>query len=111
MFIEKRKSGKKDKYYLVHTYRIGNKVKRISRYLGSNLTKNNLEKLKERAEKLILEHMKERHPFDISNHELRELKKYEKEINIEHLHKTLNWKQFAKDFTYNTNAIEGSTVT
>jgi Fic family protein len=111
MFIEKRKQGKKNKYYLIHTYRIGGKVKRISRYLGSNLTKSNLERLKKRAEKLILEHMKEKHPFDISDHELKELKKYEKEINIEHLHKTLDWEQFTKDFTYDTNAIEGSTVT
>ena len=81
MFIEKRKQGKKNKYYLIHTYRIGGKVKRISRYLGSNLTKSNLERLKKRAEKLILEHMKEKHPFDISDHELKELKKYEKEIS------------------------------
>ena len=111
MFVEKRKLGKNDKYYLVHTYRIGKNVKRVSRYLGSNLTKKNLETLKNRAEKLIIEQMKEKHPFDISDYELKELKKYERGINIEHLHKTLHWRQFTKDFTYNTNAIEGSTVT
>ena len=111
MFVEKRKQGKKDKYYLVYTYRIGNKVRRISRFLGSNLNENNLEKLRRIAEKHILEHVKDKHPFDISDHELKELKKYEKKINIEHLHKTLDWKQFTKEFTYNTNAIEGATVT
>lgn len=111
MFIEKRKQGKKNKYYLVHTYRIGKKVKRISRYLGSDLTSKNLEKLRKRAEKHILEHMKEKQPFEMSDYEIKELKKYEKEIDIEHLHRTLDWKQFTKIFTYNTNAIEGSTVT
>jgi len=111
MFIEKRKQGKKEKYYLIHTYRIGEQVKRISRYLGSDLTKRNLEVLKIRAEKLILEHMKDKHPLDITDYELNELKKYEREINIEYLHKKLNWREFTKNFTYNTNAIEGSTVT
>jgi len=111
MFVEKRKQGKKEKYYLIHTYRIGEKVKRISRYLGSDLTKRNLETLKNRAEKLIFEHIKDKHPLDISDYELNELKKYEKEINIEHLHKKLDWIEFTKNFTYNTNAIEGSTVT
>ena len=111
MFVEKRKQRKKDKYYLIYTYRIGNRVKRISRYLGSDLTESSLEKLKKMAEKHILEHVKEKHPFDITNDELRELKKCEKEINVEHLHKILNWRQFTKEFTYNTNAIEGSTVT
>ena len=55
MFIEKRKQGKKLKYYLVYNYRIGKKVKRISRYLGSNLDETTLKKLRKRAEKHIVE--------------------------------------------------------
>ncbi len=110
MFIETRLQGKKKKYYLIHPYRIGGKVKRVSRYLGSDLTKKELEKLRRRAEKLLLEHIKEKHLFELSDEEIRELKKYEKKINIEHLHKSLDWNKFTKEFTYNTNAIEGSTV-
>ncbi|MBI2106426.1 Fic family protein [Candidatus Woesearchaeota archaeon] len=110
MFIETRKQGKKKKYYLVHSYRIGGKVKRIFRYLGSNLTKKELEKLKERAKELLLVHIKEKHLFELSDDEIKELKKYEERINIEHLHKNLDWKKFTKDFAYNTNAIEGSTI-
>jgi len=106
MFIETRKQGKKTKYYLIHSYRIENKIKRISRYLGSNLNKKDIQRLKKRAKELILEQVKDKHPFDLSEAEIKELKKYEKQIEIKHL----DWKRFTRDFTYNTNAIEGSKV-
>ena len=110
MFIETRDQGKKKKYYLVHSYRIGGKVKRISRYLGSDLTKKELEKINERAKELLLEHIKEKHLFELNDDEIKELKNYEEKVNIKHLHKYLDWKKFTKEFAYNTNAIEGSTV-
>lgn len=108
MFIEKRKHGKKTKYYLVHTYRLGDKVKRISRYLGSNIKQKSLEKLRERAEQLILEQVKESSILEgeLTKEEIEFYKKYEKKIKISHL----DWKQFTQSFVYNTNAIEGSTV-
>src|SRR3989344_2648351 len=106
MFIETRKQGKKTKYYLIHSYRIENKIKRISRYLGSNLNKKDIQRLKKRAKELILEQVKDKHPFDLSEAKIKELKKYEKQIEIKHL----DWKRFTRDFTYNTNAIEGSKV-
>lgn len=111
MFIEKRKKGKSTKYYLVHSYRLGDKVKRISRYLGSNLTKDKLEQLKKRAEKIILEQIKEKSilEFELSKEELQNYKKFDFKIKVEHLQK-LDWKKFTGIFTYNTNAIEGSTV-
>jgi Fic family protein len=111
MFIEERKIGKKIKYYLVHSYRIGNKVKRVSRYLGSDLKKENLERLTKRAEELILEEIKEKNPFEfeLEKEELEKYKKYEAKIEIIHL-KPDEWKRFTELFTYNTNAIEGSTV-
>ena len=110
MFIETRKHGKKKKYYLAHSYRIGKKVRRISRYLGSNLSEKELKSLSKRAEEIILEQIREKHPFELSEDELKEYKKYENKIEIRHLQKTLDWGRFTKDFTYNTNAIEGSTV-
>ena len=110
MFLEVREQGKKKKYYLVHSYRVGNKVNRISRYLGSNLSKKNLIRLRKRAEELILEQVRERRTFELSDYQLSEYKKYESKIQIHHLQKALDWSQFTKDFTYNTNAIEGSTV-
>ena len=111
MFVEIRKKGKKKKYYLVHSYRMGDKVKRISRYLGSDLDEKELAKLRKIAEKLILEEIKEKNilEFELSKKEIELYKKYEKSIKIEHLQK-LNWKRFTEIFTYNTNAIEGSQV-
>ena len=111
MFIEIRKGGKSKKYYLIHTYREKGKVKRISRYLGSNLDEEKLQKFKKVAEQHILEEIKERSilEFELTKKEIEEYKKYERNIEIKHL-QTLNWKRFTEDFTYNTNAIEGSTV-
>jgi len=111
MFVEIRKRGKNKKYYLVHSYRVGDKVKRISRYLGSNLSEKELERLKSRAEKIILEQVKEKSifEFELSKQQIEQYKKLEKPIKVGHLQK-LNWLRFTENFTYNTNAIEGSTV-
>jgi len=111
MFIEIRKRGKSKKYYLIHTYRKSGRVKRISRYLGSNLNEDKLQKLRNVAEQHIIEEIKERSilDFELTKKEIEGYKKYEKDSEIKHL-QTLNWKRFTEDFTYNTNAIEGSTV-
>ncbi len=54
MFLEKRKAGKNVKYYLVHSYRDeNNTVKKIRRFLGSNLSEKDLDKLRKRAQILI----------------------------------------------------------
>ena len=111
MFIEIRKKGKSKKYYLIHTYREKGKVKRISQYLGSNLNEEKLQELKKVAGQHILEEIKERSilEFELTKKEIEEYKKYGVDIKVKHL-QTLNWKRFTEDFTYNTNAIEGSTV-
>jgi Fic family protein len=111
MFIEIRERGKSKKYYLIHTYRENGKVGRISRYLGSNIGEKKIAELRKRAEQHILEEIKGRSilKFELTKEEIEEYRKYEKDIEIKHL-QTLNWKRFTEDFTYNTNAIEGSTV-
>ena len=111
MFVEIRKIGTKKKYYLVHSFRIGDKVKRISRYLGSDLSEKELEKLRLRAEKIILEQVKEKSifEFELSKKEIEEYKKLEKPIRVKHLQR-IDWLRFTESFAYNTNAIEGSTV-
>jgi len=110
MFIEKRKQGKKTKYYLIHSYRLGKKTKRISRYLGSNLSEKELKRLKARAKQIIIEQIKEHIlSFELTKEELDTYKKFDRKIKIRHLQK-LDWNQFTEEFTYDTNAIEGSTV-
>ena len=99
MRVIKRKKGKKDYFYLQHSYRKGNKVVTKEKYLGKKLPKN--------IEKIKLELKKELY---------KKLELIKKNFQQE-------WKRIPKDakekqkeeisiaFTYNTNAIEGSTIT
>jgi len=113
MFVEKRKSGKNIKYYLSHTYRDENKVKKISRYLGQNLSQKDLEKNKSRAELILKEQIEELKTeifnFSLSSSQINQLNKQDSKLKIIHLQNS-DFKKFKEDFVYNTNAIEGSSV-
>jgi len=115
MHIEKRKQGKKIKYYLAHSYREGLKVHKFRKYLGTDLSLNKLKERKGIAEKLILEKIhkykiiKDPLNFELSKEEIKVIKKLEAEIPIKISHLSEgDWKKFSKLFSYNTNAIEGS---
>lgn len=112
MFLERRKSGKNIKYYLVHSYRDkDNKVVKIRRFLGSNLKE--LERLRKRAEAIInqqIEDMKTSvFDFYLSDKEIQSLNRFNEKIKIVHFDDK-QWQQFTEKFVYNTNAIEGSKV-
>jgi len=114
MFIEKRKQGKNLKYYLIHSYRDEkNEVKKIRRFLGSNLNEKDIKRLVPQAEELIksrLEDMKlEVFDFLLSNKEIKSLNKHNDKIEIIHFDEKF-WDRFTEEFIYNTNAIEGSTI-
>ncbi len=111
MYLEKRREGKGIKYYLVHSYREGNKVKKIRRYLGSDLSGKELEAAKRRAEQEIKETLEstEMFNFSLTKKQIERLNKYDEKINIHHL-EWLDWSRFTEQFVYNTNAIEGSTI-
>lgn len=114
MYIEKRVVNKNVKYYLVHSYRENNNVNKIRRYLGMNLSKEELKTKQEKAEKIILELLKEINTsifsFTLTKKQLEVLNKYNNQIIVSHLSEN-EWKNFTEDFVYNTNAIEGSTIT
>jgi len=114
MYIEKRKSGKTIKYYLVHSYREKDKVEKIRKYLGSNLSKSELKESKKKAEDKINELLKEINTevfsFFLTKKQIERLNKFNDEIEISHLSEK-EWGNFTEDFVYNTNAIEGSTIT
>lgn len=115
MYVEKRQSGKRVKYFLAHSYREGSQVHKFRKYLGMDLRQNILEERKKIAEKLILEEI---HKYDIikdplqialSPAEIESIKLLESQIplKISHLSEK-DWEEFSELFTYNTNAIEGS---
>jgi len=115
MHIEKRNAGNKAKYYLIHNYREGAKVKKVSRYIGSDLTKEKLEKIRPIAERQILQRVKVIRKINdplleaLSEEEITQIKNLEqkKSFVIFHLSEE-QWKRFSELFTYSTNAIEGS---
>ncbi len=115
MYIEKRKEGKTIKYYLAHSFREGKKIHKIRKFLGKNITEQELKERREKAEKIILEEIRKykiiSDPLQkpLSKEEIEFISKLEKkqELRIFHLSEK-QWKQFSELFTYNTNAIEGS---
>lgn len=118
MYIEKRKVKGKTKYYLVHSYRHQKKVKKIRIYLGADLTKKELEEKRKSSEgdiKKKIEYLTKIHdPYQtiLSSSELKELKSLEPTGKIKLLHLSEgDWLKFSEAFTFDTNAIEGSTIT
>jgi Fic family protein len=117
MYLEVRKLGKSKAYYLGHSFREGGKIHKIRRFLGTNLTEAQIKELRPKAEKIILAEI-ERYKIisnplnrELSARELRIIKKLQDKITlkVDHLSKD-DWKLFTEAFTFDTNAIEGSTV-
>jgi Fic family protein len=115
MFIEIKEIGGKKRYYLSHTYRILGKVKKLRRYLGTNLSKDKLDKIRKIAEEQINARIKLHNKIAdplleiMSEDKIKEIKELELKNNLKviHLNKE-DWINFTGTFAYNTNAIEGS---
>lgn len=117
MHFEIRQEGRKRKYYLAHSYRKGGRVRKTRIYLGADLTPAELDAKRKLAEgklrTLIVAQKRISDPFEtvLSKGELEELKILEAKagIKIAHLSEE-NWRKFTEAFTYDTNAIEGSSL-
>lgn len=118
MHLEVRKAGKRKKYFLAHSFRDKGKVRKIRRYLGADLKKEKLDSLKKTAERAIFEQLESYKRISdpllaaLSKTELEEIETLVAigDVRIEHL-SDKDWTRFTELFTYDTNAIEGSTVT
>lgn len=115
MHVEVRERNGQKKYYLAHSYRAGSKVKKVSVYLGTNFTPQELELKKVGAEAKLKEKIRAAQaisdPFftALSASECEELRTLEARGELQVLHLSdLDWDKFKEAFTYNTNAIEGS---
>lgn len=118
MFIEKRQNRGRTLYYLAHSYRKDGKIRKIRVYMGADLAPVVLENKKNEAEQKInsqLQISKFIHdPYRtvLSPSELGELRTIEAKGQIKMLHLSEDdWRRFTEAFTYDTNAIEGSSVT
>ena len=103
MRILKRKKGKKEYYYLQHSFRKGTKIITKEIYLGKEIPKN-INKIKNEFKKQFQKELykKLKKIKDNFQKEWKRLPKSAKEREKE---------EVAIAFIYNTNAIEGSTIT
>jgi Fic family protein len=103
MKIRKRSKGSKNYYYLEHSIRKGNFITKKEKYLGIkiplNITQIKKDFLKEIKLDLIEKLKKIKHNF---NSQWKNIPESAKKRELE---------EIAIAFTYNTNAIEGSTIT
>jgi len=103
MRIFKRRKGKTEYFYLQHSFRKNGKVVTKELYLGKDIPKN-IEEIKEKimseTKKALLNKLEK-----IKSSFQREWKRYPESAKEKELH------EIAISFTYNTNAIEGSTIT
>jgi len=103
MKIRKRSKGKKDYYYLEHSIRNGEKVTKKEKYIGVEIPKNIADIKKDFLKEIKLDLIEK-------------LKKIKRNFNSEwkkipESAKNRELEEIAIAFTYNTNAIEGSTIT
>lgn len=118
MHIEIRKRGKKKLYYLAHSFRDNGNIRKVRRYLGADLSGKKINDLRGSAEKAIMEQIenykKIRDPLHtvLSSKETGAIETLiaKGDIKIRRLSEK-DWFKFTEAFTYDTNAIEGSTVT
>jgi len=101
--IIKRKRGNKEYFYLEHPIRKGKKIIKKQKYLGAEIPKN-IEELKKEFEKEL--------KIELYN-KLKKIKNnFQKEwTSLPKSAKERELQEIAISFTYNTNAIEGSTIT
>ncbi len=113
MFVERRKSGKNVKFYLVHSYREDGKISKIRKYLGLNLSEEELARNRAEAKKEILSIIRKLSTavflFSLTKSQIEKLNRYNSKIKILHFDNRA-WQKFTEQFVYDTNAIEGSTV-
>jgi cell filamentation protein, protein adenylyltransferase len=102
--VKKKKMNSNTYYYLEHSYRTNGKIQKKEKYLGTNLPKN-INTIKEEFQREFYQETWFKR-FDA----LKELHTKERQ-NIPRSLEKKQTEQFATSFTYNTNRIEGSTIT
>ncbi|MEI7962002.1 MAG: Fic family protein [archaeon] len=110
VFVEKRKDGTNTLYYLAKSFREKGKVKKKRVFLGTNLTPEQIQALSDDANKILGEIS-----FDsvLSPKEAIEFEELKQSLNekIITFDKESFYQHFITEFTYNSNAIEGSSLT
>jgi len=121
-YLEKKMLRGKPYYYLVETTRLGGRRKKIRLYLGKgDLSRKELQKLIKVGGKSIKQrvesHLRKEDPFiniisENEEDEITRIRKLYKSglIKMDKISRRKYFDWFLTHFTYNTNAIEGSTI-
>lgn len=102
--IRKRRISNNEYYYLEHTERIGKKIRKKEQYLGNKIPEN-IEKIEKEFLNKIIQEKWYNQIDNIKNNYIKEYKKMPNEA------KQKNLENYMIKFTYNTNRIEGGTLT
>ena len=103
MRLIKRKKGNKEYYYLQHSFRKSNKIITREKYIGKNISKN-IEEIKKQFKKELKQDL-DKKLEKIKNNFQTEWKRVPESARKNEL------EEISIAFTYNTNAIQGSTIT
>src|SRR3989338_1392143 len=122
MYIERQNRRECVYFYLVENIRIGDKWKKIRVYLGKDISKKMFDKVKKSKEVKLKDLVKKERRatdqlFSLINSKQEEIirkvsisHKYKKNKADEYQYRNY-YESFVTEFTYDTNAIEGSTIT
>lgn len=102
--IRKRKVGNTEFYYLEHSIKINRKVGKKEKYLGKHIPKN-IDDIKKQFMKEIYQEKWYKKLDEIKNNFRKHMQKLPEEIREKYM------EQFMIKFTYNTNRIEGGSLT
>lgn len=120
VYVEKKRLGGKEYYYLVKIVRVGKTLKKFREYLGTDLPRHGLDALKRKRtpemERKARAFMEQKDPLlgILTEQQSAQLEAIKKEHSSQRMslpqhRKYMDW--FVTSFTYNSNSIEGSTLT
>ncbi|MDG6898528.1 MAG: Fic family protein, partial [Nitrososphaerota archaeon] len=117
MHVEIRVVNGKKKYYLAASYRLGPRIAKARVFLGTNLSRDEIEKrardARHELENKVRSAKSIGDPYRtvLSPEEAKEVALLTTKIRIKLTHLSEDdWRNFTEEFTYHTNAIEGSKV-
>jgi len=117
MHIETRVVNNRKKYYLAHSYREKDKIRKVRVFLGTDLSESEVAGLVTNAQERLTKRWEQLKAINdpyrtvLSPEELNAIKELTAAVKVKLVHMSENdWRRFTEEFTYNTNAIEGSTV-
>ncbi|MHB1867433.1 MAG: Fic family protein [Nitrososphaerales archaeon] len=105
------------KYYLASSLRAGTKVVKVRVFLGTDLGSEEIKRLAEKKRSELENKVRlaksigDPYRTVLSPKEMQEITLFTTRIKVKLAHLSeADWKSFTEEFTYHTNAIEGSTV-